>query len=43
MILLLDTYVFLWRVNGEPISSRAADLLAAGSTTSCSAQPVRGK
>jgi PIN domain nuclease of toxin-antitoxin system len=29
MILLLDTHVFLWWVNGEAIPSRAADLLSA--------------
>ena len=29
MTLLLDTHVFLWWVNGEPIPSRAADLLSA--------------
>jgi hypothetical protein len=29
MTLLLDTHAFLWWVNGEPIPSRAADLLSA--------------
>lgn len=29
MTLLLDTHVFLWWVNGEPIPSRARALLAA--------------
>jgi PIN domain nuclease of toxin-antitoxin system len=29
MILLLDTLVSLWWVNGEPIPSRAVDLLSA--------------
>jgi len=29
MTVLLDTHVFLWWVNGEPIPARARDLLAA--------------